>query len=241
MELIKIYRGRLINARELHGFLEVKTEFRHWIKRMLEYGFEEKTDYVLTTVKKDRQVLKEYFLTIGTAKEISMLQRTDKGKQARRYFIECEEQLNALAQSKRFEAFYKLEVTKSKLKSIVEKAGHGTADYLQIDLAGSRVLMNGQRIPDEELNTLLLKARDFSTALTNEILKKSGTADLSEMENINREKHEDARHMLLNSGIVPEELPAEPPIRQVGQGKQAEDGEENGVDGHTPPENKSGQ
>ena len=82
-----------VSARELHSFLEVGTEFSHWIKRMCEYGFTENDDF-LTIVKKDgRQILKEYIISIDMAKEISMLQRSDKGKEARKYFIECEKQL----------------------------------------------------------------------------------------------------------------------------------------------------
>lgn len=84
-----------VNARELHSCLDVKTEFSHWIKRMIEYGFEETIDYI-TIVKKDgRQVLNEFIISLDMAKEISMLQRTKKGKQARKYFIECEKQLSS--------------------------------------------------------------------------------------------------------------------------------------------------
>jgi len=220
MEIIKIYQGRLINARELHEFLEVKTEFRHWIKRMLEYGFEENRDYVQRSTKKDRQTLKEYFITLNMAKEVSMLQRSEKGKQARKYFIACEERLNAISQGKRFEAFAKLEVTKGKLKHYMINAGHLHEDYLQVDVAGSQVLMNGKLVPDEELNLLLLKARDFSTELTNEILKKTKVTDLQGIEEMNKDKHQAARDMLLGSGIRPEELPPEQNLKALGGTEQ---------------------
>ena len=61
---------------------------------MFEYGFEENVDYVLDKNVQNPNSTggrpsKDYFLTIDTAKEISMLQRTEKGKEARKYFIEC--------------------------------------------------------------------------------------------------------------------------------------------------------
>lgn len=91
---------RAVSARELHEFLEIETRFNDWIERMLEYGFEENLDYILSNgngvlLKNEYnpnslggRPSKDYFLTIETAKEISMLQRTEKGKEARRYFIE---------------------------------------------------------------------------------------------------------------------------------------------------------
>lgn len=86
-----------VNARDLHGFLEVKTDFTKWSKRMFEYGFEQNKDYAEVYVKNDVNPINiggrpniDYVLTIDCAKEIAMLQRSEKGKQARLYFIECE-------------------------------------------------------------------------------------------------------------------------------------------------------
>ena len=94
-ELIKITEQngtKAVSARELHRFLEVTERFSNWFERQLQYGFIEGVDYqgceVFNTLA--NQTLTDYALTIDTAKEISMLQRTEKGKQARRYFIECE-------------------------------------------------------------------------------------------------------------------------------------------------------
>ncbi|AMA48091.1 antA/AntB antirepressor family protein [Flavobacterium covae] len=95
-QLIKITENngnRAVSARELYEFLEVETQFTKWCTRMFDYGFEENIDFIL--VKNDQNKVSksnpiDYALTIDTAKEISMLQRTEKGKQARRYFIEME-------------------------------------------------------------------------------------------------------------------------------------------------------
>jgi anti-repressor protein len=74
----------------LNQFLEVKTPFRKWIDRMFEYDFEENRDFVKVDKNVQGNKAKEFALTIECTKEISMLQRTEKGKQARRYFIEIE-------------------------------------------------------------------------------------------------------------------------------------------------------
>lgn len=88
---------RSVSAKDLYDFLEVKAEFAHWCKRMFEYGFEPDKDFTsILTKSTGGRPLTDYALTIDTAKEISMLQRTEKGKEARRYFIECEKLLTAV-------------------------------------------------------------------------------------------------------------------------------------------------
>ena len=87
-----------VSARELHAFLEVQTRFNDWIAaRINEYGFIENQDFVSFTenpVKIQRgRPSKEYQISLDMAKELSMVERNEKGKQARRYFIECEKQL----------------------------------------------------------------------------------------------------------------------------------------------------
>ncbi|MFR9957846.1 antA/AntB antirepressor family protein [Corynebacterium striatum] len=87
--------AQAVLGRDLHNFLEVSTEYRHWFPRMVGYGFEEGKDYA---VKNDRiqdslgreREATNHIITLDMAKEISMIQRTAKGKQARQYFIECE-------------------------------------------------------------------------------------------------------------------------------------------------------
>ena len=100
-ELIKVTTNanglQVVSARNLYDFLEVKAQFTNWCDRMFEYGFEEGKDYVTILLNRSdgRQgkPQTDYALTLDTAKEIAMLQRSDKGKQARQYFIECEKQV----------------------------------------------------------------------------------------------------------------------------------------------------
>ena len=87
-----------VNARELYEFLESKQDFSTWIKNRIEkYDFQENQDYILLHKKMEQvsgaKYLIEYYITLDMAKELSMVERNEKGKQARRYFIECEKQL----------------------------------------------------------------------------------------------------------------------------------------------------
>ena len=83
---------KAVSARELYKFLDVSERFSNWFERQLQYGFAENVDYVgckeFNTLA--NQELIDYALTLDCAKEISMIQRSEKGKIARQYFIECE-------------------------------------------------------------------------------------------------------------------------------------------------------
>lgn len=86
---------RAVSARELHQFLESKQEFANWIKNRIEkYGFVEGLDYeVFDNFIKNPQggrPTTEYALSVDMAKELSMVENNEKGRQARKYFIECE-------------------------------------------------------------------------------------------------------------------------------------------------------
>jgi anti-repressor protein len=88
-----------VNARELHTFLELGRDFNTWINaRIKQYGFEMDVDYTVISQSPkrgsgNRGATKDYFLTLDMAKELAMVERNEKGKQARRYFIDCEKQL----------------------------------------------------------------------------------------------------------------------------------------------------
>lgn len=92
----------VISGRELYDFLEVKTPFHKWIVRMIEYGFVENQDFMVMDIfvpnsKGGKQNQMEYALKLDMAKEISMIQRNEKGKQARQYFIETEKKYKSQA------------------------------------------------------------------------------------------------------------------------------------------------
>ena len=85
-----------VSARDLHEFLEVSTEYRHWFPRMCEYGFIEGQDFrSFLTESIGGRPAQDAQLTIEMAKEICMLQRNERGKQARQYFIQLEKDWNS--------------------------------------------------------------------------------------------------------------------------------------------------
>lgn len=85
-----------VSARELHDFLEVNTRFNDWFPRMCEYGFREGEDfYSFLSESVGGRPAQDAQLTIECAKEICMLQRNEKGKQARQYFIQLEKDWNS--------------------------------------------------------------------------------------------------------------------------------------------------
>jgi len=76
---------QIVSARDLHRFLEIETPLTIWMPRMLDYGFEDGKDFVTFLLESTGgRPLTNYALTLDTAKEISMIRRSDKGKQARR-------------------------------------------------------------------------------------------------------------------------------------------------------------
>lgn len=85
-----------VSGRDLHAFLEIGAEYAKWFSRMTEYGLTEGIDFssVLTKSPIGRPST-DHALTLDAAKEIAMIQRTEKGKQARQYFIEVEKRFKA--------------------------------------------------------------------------------------------------------------------------------------------------
>lgn len=94
-----------VNARDLHEFMASKRQFADWIKERIElYGFVQGIDFVQfhKKVKGSVKPLSEYHISIDMAKEISMVERNAKGKEARMYFIACEKQALALSTPQTF-------------------------------------------------------------------------------------------------------------------------------------------
>lgn len=105
-ELIQIQKSKggrdVVSARELHGFLEVKTDLGRWIERRVKkYGFTEHHDFVKVSQKCETsggsQEVIDFALTLDMAKELAMVEGNERGKQARQYFIACERMLKTIA------------------------------------------------------------------------------------------------------------------------------------------------
>lgn len=83
-------------ARDLHAGLGISERFQSWFNRQLQYGFQESTDYVgckeFNTLAK--QELQDYEISVDMAKQICMIQRSEKGRQYRQYFIDLEKAWN---------------------------------------------------------------------------------------------------------------------------------------------------
>lgn len=102
--LVPVFKGvlngeeqLLCNARELHEHLQVGRDFSNWIKgRIEEYGFVENQDFI--AVRQNRRIgygkgKTEYHITLDMAKELAMVEKTEVGRQVRKYFIQCESKL----------------------------------------------------------------------------------------------------------------------------------------------------
>jgi len=91
-ELIKITDDG-VNARELYEHLEIKHLFRNWITNAIrDYGFIEHDDFsYFFNESTGGRPKKEYAISINMAKELAMVSKTKKGREARAYFIKCEE------------------------------------------------------------------------------------------------------------------------------------------------------
>lgn len=101
-ELIKVAYDNdrpTVSGRELHEFLEVSTKYADWFHRMCEYGFSDGVDYFSFLRNRSDGLpgkpLTDHQLTIDMAKELCMIQRNEKGKQARQYFLQLERDWNS--------------------------------------------------------------------------------------------------------------------------------------------------
>ena len=93
--LIQNQQVQLCNARSLHAFLESKQQYSHWIKdRIADYGFQQNEDYIIVTERTSGRPRKEYHITLDMGKELGMVERNERGRQIRKYFIAIEKQAN---------------------------------------------------------------------------------------------------------------------------------------------------
>lgn len=149
-ELITIKQNeageQLVSARELHKKLEISERFNNWFERMLKYGFIENIDYTGCKIfnTQAKQELDEYILKLDMAKQICMLQRSEKGTEFRLYFIECEKRLKQIAQPKLPKTY--LEALKELVKVEEEKIA---LEYRVNNLVHSKKLYTTTEIAKE--------------------------------------------------------------------------------------------
>ncbi|ELH5078283.1 antA/AntB antirepressor family protein [Campylobacter coli] len=167
---IQIYNDKTIgaeinsaNAREIFQFLNSEQEYANWIKnRISHYNFIENQDYIIELVYTKGRPRKEYYITLDMAKELCMVENNEKGRQARRYFIECEKRLKNLEQEKMQKLAFRQSLGyKSQLKQQKEHY-ENKIKALQYDLEKKKELSFKRKLSDEELLELRkILARDY--------------------------------------------------------------------------------
>ncbi|TNO79766.1 phage antirepressor Ant [Campylobacter coli] len=167
---IQIYNDKTIgaeinsaNAREIFQFLNSEQEYSNWIKnRISHYNFIENQDYIIELVYTKGRPRKEYYVTLDMAKELCMVENNEKGRQARRYFIECEKRLKNLEQEKMQKlAFHQSLGYKSQLKQQKQKY-ENEIKALKYDLEHKKELSFKRKLSQKELLELRkILARDY--------------------------------------------------------------------------------
>ncbi|EAI1916594.1 phage antirepressor Ant [Campylobacter coli] len=167
---IQIYNDKTIgaeinsaNAREIFQFLNSLQDYSNWIKnRISHYNFIENQDYIIEIVYTKGRPRKEYYVTLDMAKELCMVENNEKGRQARRYFIDCEKRLKNLEQEKMEKlAFHQSLGYKSQLKQQKEHY-ENKIKALKYDLEKKKELSFKRKLSQKELLELRkILARDY--------------------------------------------------------------------------------
>ncbi|HEF7700852.1 TPA: antA/AntB antirepressor family protein [Campylobacter jejuni] len=161
--LIPLRHNNQILARDLHFFIDAKRQFANWINERIEnYDFIENQDYAIELVYTKGRPRKEYYITLDMAKELCMVENNEKGRQARRYFIECEKRLkNIEAEQMQKLAFRQSLGYKSQLKQQKEHY-ENKIKALQYDLEHKNELSFKRKLSKEELLELRkILAKDY--------------------------------------------------------------------------------
>lgn len=155
-----------VSARELHDFLEMSERFSSWFDRMLAYGFSESSDFEkCKTFNASNRELEDYFISIDMAKEISMIQRSDKGKQARQYFLECERKLKGQI------------VTPAIPQSYAEALQLAADQAKQLELAAPKISAYDKLIDSTHLKTVGEVAKSIGLSSAQKLNNKLDTVD----------------------------------------------------------------
>lgn len=252
-ELIKINYDSdkpTILGRDLHELLEVKTAYKDWFPRMVEYGFTEGVDFNPLKIERvqmegTRYVTREmqdHQLTIDMAKEICMLQRTEKGKQARQYFIQIEKDWNSpervLERARRIEDRKRLSIRnelKTHNKALADAAHDAgvieSRDYAIFQNKGYQGLYGGMGRKEIHQHKGLKKSQDIldhmgSTELAANLFRATQTEEKLRKEQIRGKEQANQTHYEVGakvrktmqeiSGTLPEDLPTpEKSIKQI--------------------------
>ena len=151
------------NVENLFCYLEVNSKFADWIKnRINQYDFIENQDYIIKEVFTGRRPRKEYYVTLDMAKELCMVENNEKGRQARRYFIDCEKRLKNLeAEQMQKLAFRQSLGYKSQLAQQKEHY-ENKIKALKYDLENKKELSFKRKLSKEELLELRkILAKDY--------------------------------------------------------------------------------
>ena len=149
-----------VSARDLHEALEVKTQFKDWFPRMCEYGFEDGKDFCsFLSESTGGRPSQDAQITVDMAKEIAMLQRTEKGKEVRKYFIQVEKEWNspervmarALEIAHKTIATLELENNKMKSKALFADAVASSKTSILIGQLAKILTQNGYQIGQNRL------------------------------------------------------------------------------------------
>jgi len=171
--------NKAVSGRELHKFLEVGKDFSTWMKDRIEkFNFVENSDYYKICFNKNGEQIQlpkngesnnqavtnvhkiEYVLTLDMAKELSMIENNEKGREARKYFIECEKRLNQQLPQNYKEALLQL-VAQIEEKEKLQK---------ELSVANDKIEHKKEVIIQLTSDTKLLTMRQF----LNEIIRMKG-------------------------------------------------------------------
>lgn len=232
-----------ILGRDLHELLEVKTAYKDWFPRMVEYGFTEGIDFCsFLSESNGGRPAKDHQLTIDMAKEICMLQRTEKGKQARQYFIQIEADWNSpervLERARMIEDRKRLSIRnelKTHNKALADAAHDAgvieSRDYAIFQNRGYQGLYGGMGRKEIHQHKGLKKSQDIldhmgSTELAANLFRATQTEEKLRKEQIRGKEQANQTHYEVGakvrktmqeiSGTLPEDLPTpEKSIKQI--------------------------
>ena len=173
-----------VNARELHAFLQSRQQFADWIKnRIADYDFVENQDFVCVSENYETQradgqrgvvTKKEFYISLDMAKELSMVERNEQGKQARKYFIECEKRLQATMPQTYIEALQALLDSEKQKQALLEQAQKDAPKVRHYDLVADRKnLVNATHVASKlKLSAVKLNRHLCELSVYNQAVKR---------------------------------------------------------------------